>query len=135
MLASIDCSAIDQGRLSWQRRRGERAERSPLAHTHRLTDHSNTVQKQAPDHIIEFSPSPSRLIRPPALSKSVSININMDIGRAAKTHWRYQKLQGQRDGLHSEASRSANLEAQDGLQYGKQVISIAWVVPQATKGE
>ncbi|PKK51874.1 hypothetical protein CI102_3689 [Trichoderma harzianum] len=41
-------------------------------------------EKQTPDHFIEFSPSPSRLIRPPALSKSVSIDINMDIGRAAK---------------------------------------------------
>lgn len=26
------------------------------SHTHRLTDHSNTVQKQAPDHFIELSP-------------------------------------------------------------------------------
>ncbi|KAL5094179.1 hypothetical protein Trisim1_012480 [Trichoderma cf. simile WF8] len=70
-LLVLIASAIDQGRLSWRLRR---------------------VQKQAPDHFIEFSPSPSRLIRPPALSKSVSIDNSMDIGRAAKTHWRYQKL-------------------------------------------
>ncbi|KAL7913713.1 hypothetical protein GGI35DRAFT_221580 [Trichoderma velutinum] len=52
----------DQGRpLPFSSRLGslDEVNEQKRAHSHRLT----TVQKQAPDHFIEFSPSPSRLIR------------------------------------------------------------------------